>query len=139
MIFAGSAQLQLRIISYGSTPHERHWSLPPARGPTLVDEAIGRLYRGADGRGAFSCSFGARASRPLMIMSGRDARAPEDHERRRSLPPAARFLPLFLVSGAFPAMSAPNRNVLQRIAGSSRSWANSSAATAKFRFWPALK
>src|SRR5258707_1011359 len=83
----------------------RHWSLPPARGPTLVDETIGRLYRGADGRRAFSCSFGARASRPLMIMSGRDARAPEDHERRRSLPPAARFLPLFLVSGALPAMT----------------------------------
>src|SRR4030081_1716361 len=82
----------------------RHRSLPPARGPTLVDETIGRLCRGADGRRAFSCSFGARASRPLLIMSGRDARAPEDHERRRSLPPAARFLPLFLVSGAPPAM-----------------------------------
>ena len=42
----------------------RHRSLPPARGLTLVDEAIGRLYRGADGRRAFSCSFGARARRP---------------------------------------------------------------------------
>jgi hypothetical protein len=36
----------------------RHRSLPPARGPTLVDETIGRLCRGADGRRAFSCSSG---------------------------------------------------------------------------------
>src|ERR1700704_4118516 len=28
-----------------------------------------------------SCSFGPRASRPLMIMSGRDTRGPEEHDR----------------------------------------------------------
>jgi hypothetical protein len=47
----------------------RHRSLPPARGPTLVDETIGRLCRGADGRRAFSCSFGARAWGPPPLMS----------------------------------------------------------------------
>jgi len=48
------------------------------RAPARAVRPRSRVVRARSWRPSLSCSFGPRASRPLMIMSGRDARGPEE-------------------------------------------------------------
>ena len=45
-------------------------------------------------------SLGPRASRPLVIMSGRDARGPEDHDHRRQAMLSGPLIPTILTLAA---------------------------------------